>query len=231
MSKKRADGRKPDEMRPTEIEVGVIKEADGSAMVKMGKTVAVAAVYGPRTLHPRRLRETQRAVLRCYYNMIPFSTEERVRPGHSRRSTEIAKVTRQALEPVMFLEDFPKAGIDVVIEVLQADSGTRTAGINAASVALADAGVPMRDLVASVAVGKIGKDYIIDLAGGEEDKSECDIPVAYVPNRKQVTLLQMDGDVSKDDFKKMLEIAIKGCEEIYKKQKQALEKKWVGEKK
>ncbi|MBU0898720.1 MAG: exosome complex exonuclease Rrp41 [Nanoarchaeota archaeon] len=224
---KREDGRKPDEMRPIEIKAGVIKNADGSAMVKFGKTIAIAAVYGPRAMHPRRMQEPDRTVLRCRYSMVPFSTTDRCRPGPSRRSTEISKVTREALEPALFLDEIPKTVIDVFIDVIAADAGTRTTGINAASVALADAGIPMRDLVASVAAGKIGKEVMVDLAGKEEEETSCDVPIAYMPRSKQVTLLQMDGDIPVKDFNDVLKMATKSCEQIYKKQKEALGERWI----
>ncbi|MFH1445239.1 MAG: exosome complex exonuclease Rrp41 [Nanoarchaeota archaeon] len=223
---KREDGRKPDEIRPVEITAGILENADGSAIVKFGKTVAIAAVYGPRPLHPKHLQESDRTVLRVRYSMVPFSTTERCRPGPSRRSREISKVTREALEPAIFLDELPKTVIDVFIDIIQADAGTRTAGINAASVALADAGISMRDLVASVAAGKIGKQLTIDLAGKEEEETSCDIPVAYMPRTKKITLLQMDGDLPISDVKDVIKLAAKGCDEIYKKQKDALKKRW-----
>lgn len=223
---KREDGRKADELRPIEVKAGVIERANGSAMFKMGKTHAVAAVYGPRELYPKFLQKSDRAFLRCKYNMASFSTEDRVKPGFSRRSIEISKIMRESLESVVLLEEYPKAIIDVYVEILQADAGTRTAAINAASVALADAGIPMKDLVASVSAGKIGKDFILDLAGKEEEITDCDLPIAYSPRDKRITLLQMDGDMSKEDIVKTIQLAIKGCEEIYKKQKKALEERW-----
>lgn len=225
---KREDGRKADELRPVEITAGVIPNANGSAMVKMGNTVAVAAVYGPRPMHPRHKQQSDRTVLRTVYQMVPFSTTDRCRPGPNRRSQEISKVTREALEPALFLDEFPKCVIDVFINVIQANAGTRTAGINAASVALADAGVPMRDLVASVAAGKIDKDYVLDLAGKEEEATACDMPIAWMGREKKVTLLQLDGDLPVEDAKKVMELAIKGCEDVYKKQKEALRKRWIG---
>jgi exosome complex component RRP41 len=226
---KRADNRKADELRPVKMKVGVLKQADGSAMVSIGKTIAIAAVYGPRELNPRHRRESDRAILQCNYTMAPFSTGERVRPGPSRRSVEISKVTREALEPALFLHDFPRTTVDLYIVILQANAGTRTAGINAASLALADAGIQMRDLVTSVAAGKIGKDYAIDLTGEEEEVTECDLPVAYMPREKKFTLLQMDGNVSKDDMKKIIDLAVKGCEELYEHQRKALLEKWSKE--
>lgn len=224
---KRYDGRKPEELRSVHMEVGVVERATGSAMVKLGKTTAVAAVYGPKIFHPKRLQKSDRAVLRCYYNMVPFSTTERVRPGPSRRSKEISMVTTAALESVVFLEEFPKAGIDVNIDIIQADAGTRTAGINAASLALADAGVPMRSLVSAVACGLVDGKVMVDICGEEEKTTACDLPVGYADKDKKIVLLQLDGDIAQNDLKKVLEGAVKACEFLCEKQKEALRKKWT----
>lgn len=223
----RSDGRKADELRPLTIKAGVIPNANGSAMVAMGKTVAVAAVYGPRYLYPRFKQLYDRGLLKTTYMMVPFSTTERVRPGPSRRSHEICKVTREALEHVVCLEEYPKAVIDVYINIIQANAGTRTAGINAASVALADAGIAMKDLVAAAAAGKIKGDYVLDLAGKEEEETECDIPVAYIPGENKISLLQMDGKLPPEDVIKVIETAIGGCKVIHEKQKEALRERWA----
>lgn len=224
---KRSDGRKPEELRPLEITAGVLENATGSARVRMGRTIAVAGVFGPREMFPRRLQDFNKATVQCRYTMAPFSTDERARPGPSRRSKEISMVVRKSLEPLIFLDEFPKAAIDIYVDIIQADAGTRTAAINAASVALADAGVPMRGLVSAVAVGKIDGKYVVDLAGKEEDASDCDLPVAYIPGQGRVSLLQMDGNLPKEDVKALLKIAITACEEIEKKQRDALRKRWM----
>src|SRR3989344_6769762 len=145
---KRSDGRKFDEMRKIEAEVGVVKRAVGSARFKMGNTEAIAAVYGPKDI-PRFFQNAETGILRCNYNMMAFSGNERVRPGPSRRSREISMVTEKALLPVLDLKKFPATAIEVYIEITQADAGTRCAGINGASMALADAGIPMKDLVSA----------------------------------------------------------------------------------
>jgi len=223
---KRLDGRSPDELRPLKIEAGVLKRADGSAYVEMGKNKVLAAVYGPRELHPRHLQQPDTAILRCRYNMAPFSVDERKRPGPDRRSVEISKVIREAFEPVVFTKLYPRSGIDVFIEVLQADAGTRTAGINAAAVALADAGVPMRDLVSSVAVGKVDDTIVLDLMKDEDNYGTTDMPIAMLPRKKVITLLQMDGHFTPEEFERAIELAMKGCEQIYEVQKQALKAKY-----
>jgi exosome complex component RRP41 len=226
----RPDGRKLDELRPMEAKVGVLNNADGSAMFKIGNTIAVAGVYGPRKVLPRHEERSEAAILRTKYSMAPFATTERVRPGPNRRSTEISLVTGKALESVIFLEEFPKTAIDVHIEVLNADASTRCAGINAASLALADAGVPMRDLIASCSAGKVQGYIILDVAGKEDTLGDIDLPVAYYPNRNLLTLVQMDGLAKKEEVKKIMELAVKGCKKVYDVQKQALKKAYSLEK-
>jgi len=217
----RLDGRKPDEMRPMKIEVGVLNRADGSCYLEFGKNKVLAAVYGPREVHPRHMQKPTTAVVRFRYNMASFSVEERKRPGPDRRSVEVSKVSREAVEPMIFTEYFPKSAIDIFVEVLQADAGTRTAGINAASVALADASIPMRGLISSCAVGKVDGELVLDLMKDEDNYGEADMPVAMTPDG-EITLLQMDGDFTKEELKKALEMAAEGCKQIYKLQRDAL---------
>lgn len=222
----RADGRANEELRELVIKAGILKNAEGSAYVKMGNTVAVAGVYGPRELFPKFLQDANKAHLKCRYNMAPFSTKDRKRPGQDRRSQEISKVVSDALESAIFTKEFPKVGIDIYIEILQGDAGTRCAGINAASVALADAGIPMRGLISAVAAGKVDGDYMLDLTYNEEEKTKADVPVAYMPSMKKITLLQMDGDLSAEDVKNVINLAIKGCEKVHEAQVEALKNKY-----
>jgi exosome complex component RRP41 len=232
--KKRFDGRKLTETRPMIAKIGVVKNAVGSAMFQIGKTRAIAAVYGPRELHPKHLQNPSSGRLRCHYNMMAFSgSGDRVRPGPSRRSKEISYVTEQALSPVLDLSSFPKTVVDVYIELVQTDAGTRCAGICAASMALADAGIRMKDLVTAISVGLVAGTAVVDLDYDEEAHEEgaVDIPVAMTPRDGQITLLQLDGDISKEDFAKALKLAKDACAEIYEVQKQALKEKYTEDKK
>ena len=225
----RPDGRKWNELRPIEAKAGVIKNADGSAYFKMGETVAYAAVYGPRDLHPKFLQDPSKGLLRCNYNMMPFSgIGERVRPGGSRRSKEISMVTENALRAIVDLSEFPNAVVDVFIELPQTDAGSRCVGICAASIALADAGIPMKDLVAAVAVGKVHGKLAVDLTYDEEatEGETTDIPVALVPNTDEICLLQMDGQISKEDLLDALKHGKDACRKIIEIQKQALKDKY-----
>lgn len=225
----RLDGRKPDELRPLRIQAGVLKRADGSAYLELGSNKIIAAVYGPRELHPRHKQKPDRAVIRFRYNMAPFSVDERKRPGPDRRSIEISKLSKEALEPALFTEYYPRTAIDIFVEVLQADAGTRCAGITAASVALADAGIEMKDLVAAVAAGKVDGHIVLDPMYYEDGYGEADVPLAMMPKYDAITLLQMDGNMTEDEFKEAVRLAKKGCKIIYREQRRALKRKYGGE--
>jgi exosome complex component RRP41 len=160
--------------------------------------------------------------------MMSFSTGERVRPGPSRRSKEISLVTENSLNPVLDLKEFPNTVVDVFIEMTQADAGTRCAGITAAAMALADAGLIMKDLVSSISVGKVGKDIVVDLDKEEEDfeGGATDLPIAMTPRDGNITLLQMDGEISKDELVKAIELGKEACMKIFELQKKALKENY-----
>jgi exosome complex component RRP41 len=158
--------------------------------------------------------------------MAPFSVGERKRPGPDRRSVEISKITADALRPAIFLEKFPRSTIDVFIEILEAEGGTRCAGITAASVALADAGIPMKDLVVSCAAGKADGNVVLDLSESEDKEGEADVPIAIMPRSGEISLLQMDGHLTPDEFDKALNLAIEGCKQISEEQKRAIKNRY-----
>ena len=223
---KRDDGRKFDELREMKAKVGVVDNADGSAMFSFGDTVAIAAVYGPKKMHPQHQQNPEKGTLRCNYNMVSFSVEDRIRPGPSRRSTEISKVTEWALEPVLMIKDYPNMVIDVHISIIQASASTRCAGINAAALALAHAGIPMKNLVSSLSVGKIDKQLVVDVNKFEdsvfdEGEGATDIPFTFTGDGK-ITHLQLDGKISKDQFMEAMNLAKEGAKKVYEVQKKAL---------
>ena len=208
------------------LQTDVLPNADGSAYIEMGKNKIMVGVFGPREMHPKRFAKPNMATLRCRYHMAPFSTDPRRSPAPSRRDNEISMVIRYALEPAIFLERYPRSVIDVYAEILEADGGTRTACINAATVALIDAGIPMRDMVASCASGKIDDKIILDLGDYEDKEGQADVPVAYMPKLEKVTLLQMDGILSVKELEQCIDLAIEGCTQIYEVQREALKKKY-----
>ena len=222
---KRSDGRKMDEIRKMNAKVGVIPNADGSAMFSFGDTIAIAAVYGPKKMHPQHMQNPEKGTLRYNYNMVSFSVTDRIRPGPSRRSMEISKISEWALNPVLMIDKFPNAVIDVHVSILQANASTRCAGINAAALALAHAGITMKDMVSSVSIGKLDKELVVDVSKEEEDYEEgegaTDIPISFTGEGK-ITHIQLDGKIETKQLKEAIKLARKACEKIHEVQKKAL---------
>ncbi|XP_061960603.1 exosome complex component RRP41 homolog isoform X2 [Populus nigra] len=189
----RLDGRRPMEMRQLRAQIGAVAKADGSAVFEMGNTKVIAAVYGPREVQNRSQQINDQALVRCEYSMANFSTGDRRRkPKGDRRSTEISLVIRQTMEECILTNLMPRSQIDIYVQVLQADGGTRSACINAATLALADA-----DL-----------NYVEDSAGGP------DVTVGILPKLDKVTLLQMDAKLPIDTFENVMQLAVEGCKAI-----------------
>ena len=226
---KRVDGRLPEEHRPVRMQVGVLPNANGSALVAYGNTVVLAAVYGPREPIPRYVTYPDRAIVRVRYHMAPFSTDERKNPAPTRREIEISKVVKEALEAVIFTEQYPKSAIDIFLEVLQADGSTRVTSITAASLALADAGIPMRDLVVGVSIGKVGDTIIVDLNKLEDNYGDGDMPIAIAYKKGWVLLMQLDGVWRPDEVKKGLELAFKAADNIYRQMRSVLKGRYSEE--
>jgi len=223
-----------------EAKVGVIPNAEGSAWFKIGNTWAIAGVYGPREIFPRFLANPKKGVLRCYYTMMPFSgSGERIRPGTSRRAQEIAMVMKESLAPLVDLSAFPNSVVDVFVELPQTDAGTRCAAISAAAMALAHAGIPMKDMVSAVAVGRVDDRLVADLDYREEHIGEfnpdshgapvADTPIAMLHATKQLTLLQMDGELSKEMLLKLLKLGEEATEKVYQVQVKALKENYSSE--
>lgn len=221
-SYKRSDGRNYDEIRPIRAEIRVLKNADGSALFELGNTKVIAAVYGPREIHSKHLASSYEGLVRVRYHMVPFAVKERKSQPFTRREIEISKVIKEALSACIRRELFPRSTIDIYIEVLNADGSTRVASLNATSLALADAGIFMYDLIAAVSVGKVNGQLVVDLNEEEDQNCEADIPVAFMPSLNKIVLLQMDGILTYEEFTQLIKMARNACEKIYNVEKECL---------
>ncbi|XP_021887530.1 exosome complex component RRP41 homolog isoform X2 [Carica papaya] len=186
-----------------------------TALFEMGNTKVIAAVYGPREVQNRSQQISDQALVHCEYSMANFSTGDRKRkPKGDRRSTEISLVIRQTMEACILTHLMPRSQIDIFVQVLQADGGTRSACINAATLALADAGIPMRDIVTSCSAGYLNSTPLLDLNYVEDGGGGPDVTVGILPKLDKVTLLQMDSKLPMDIFENVFQLAIEGCKAI-----------------
>ena len=220
---KRLSGRNITDLREVKIKAGVLKRADGSALLQWGNNKVLAAVYGPKECFPKRLASPYRTRIIARYLMAPFSgAEEHGRSGPNRRSREISKVIEHVFENQVLTHLFPKTAIEIHIEVLQSDGGTRVAAVNAAAVALADAGIPMRDLACGVACGKADGHLILDLDKYEDNLGESDVPTILSPRTGEIILYQMDGMLTRDEISKAYDMVVEGSKSLHEIQVRAL---------
>jgi len=206
---KRVDGRGTKEVRPITIDTKVLPRAHGSALFTRGQTQALVAVTLGTANDVQRLDsiddagETTKSFM-LHYNFPPFSTGE-VRPmrGTSRREIGHGNLAERALQGVLpAFEDFPYT-IRIVSDILESNGSSSMASVCGGSLALFDAGVPLRSSVAGVAMGLIkeGEKYAVltDILGTEDHLGDMDFKVAGTETG--ITSIQMDIKIEGLDLK------------------------------
>ncbi|MTH52790.1 polyribonucleotide nucleotidyltransferase [Bacillus mangrovi] len=196
--KVRPDGRKPDEIRPLSSSIGLLSRTHGSGLFTRGQTQALSictlgALGDVQILDGLGIEESKRFM--HHYNFPSFSVGE-TRPlrGPGRREIGHGALGERALEPIIPSEkDFPYT-VRLVSEVLESNGSTSQASICASTLAMMDAGVPIKAPVAGIAMGlvKSGEHYTVltDIQGMEDHLGDMDFKVAGTS--KGVTALQMD---------------------------------------
>ncbi|XP_070575131.1 exosome complex component RRP41-like [Ptychodera flava] len=213
----RADGRRPHELRKIRCRLGVFQQADGSAYVEQGNTKVLATVYGPHETTGSRARILHDKVLiNCQYSMATFSTGERKRrPKGDRRSQEMSVNLRRTFEAAILTQLYPRSQIDIYVQILQSDGGNYCACVNAATLAVIDAGIPMRDYVCACSSSLIEDTPVVDISYLEESAGGPEMVVAILPRSEQIVLFQQNSRLHADNLEKVLDIGIQGCKDIF----------------
>ncbi|KAE8812353.1 29 kDa ribonucleoprotein B, chloroplastic [Hordeum vulgare] len=199
----RADGRSLHDCRPAcnystpaflyvtpFMQTGPTTAASGSAYAEFGKTKVIVSVFGPRESKKAMLySDTGR--LNCSVSYTTFATGIR---GQGLENKEYSGMLHKALEGAVMLHTFPKTTVDVFALVLESGGSDLPIIISCASLALADAGIMMYDLVTSVSVSCLGKNVIIDPTSDEEAWQDGGLMVSYMPARKEITQLTLTGE-------------------------------------
>ena len=190
----RPDGRKPTEIRPIEIEVGILPRTHGSAMFKRGNTqvLTVTTLGSPsleQLIESVEGEETKRYI--HHYYMPPYSVGEVGKVGWpSRREVGHGALAERALEPVIPPEEKFPYTIRVVSEVMSSNGSTSMASVCGSTLSLMDAGVPIKTPVSGIAMGKVGQVILSDIAGLEDFNGDMDFKVAGTA--KGITAVQLD---------------------------------------
>ncbi|XP_015706597.1 exosome complex component RRP41 [Coturnix japonica] len=220
----RADGRRAAELRKVRARMGVFAQADGSAYIEQGNTKALAVVYGPHEPRgPRSKALSDRAVLNCQYSMATFSTAERKRRPHGdRKSMEMALHLKQTFEAAIITELYPRSQIDIYVQVLQADGSNYCACVNAATLAVMDAGIALRDFVCAGSAGLAEDAALADLSYIEEAAGGPQAALALLPGSGAMALVQMDARLHHERLEAVMDAAAAACRAVHAVLEEAL---------
>ncbi|KAF8920144.1 ribosomal protein S5 domain 2-type protein [Mucidula mucida] len=218
----RSDGRKQFELRDMVIDLSQQGTADGSALVSHGLTQVIVSVFGPREAKMRSQTIYDRANINVELSIASFSTgERRKRSRGDKRILEMAATIKSTFEPVIQTTLYPRSQIDIFVQVLQQDGGLLQACINATTLALASAGIPLYDFVCAVTGGVHSTSPMLDLTTLEEN----DIPhitVATMPGSGKVTLATMETRLHVDRFEEIFRLACEAGRILHKEMRAAV---------
>ena len=227
----RIDGRDLDTVRPIFVETGVLKNTHGSALFTRGETQAVvtATLGSPRQAQLIDAIEGEfKDQFMLHYNFPPYSVGEAgFMSGPKRREIGHGKLARRALEAVLpSPEDFPYT-IRVVSEITESNGSSSMASVCGSSLALMDAGIPVRSPVAGIAMGLVKEEegfaVITDILGDEDHLGDMDFKVAGTS--EGITALQMDikiDGITEEIFEVALEKAEKARAHILEKMNEVI---------
>ncbi|KAI8587876.1 ribosomal protein S5 domain 2-type protein [Geranomyces variabilis] len=208
----RVDGRRPAEVRRVLTRTGVLSQADGSAYIEQGNTKCLAAVYGPREPVKRAGVLHDRAIINVEYNVSSFSSgERRAKLRRDRKLMEIGLMIKQTFETVVATTSFPRSEIDIYLQILQTDGGAVHTAINAATLALIDAGIPMTDYVCACSAGFVNDQAILDLNFLEESADVPTLTVALLPKSGKISMLGLESRLHIDKLEPVIALASDGC--------------------
>lgn len=237
----RADGRQPDQLRPLKFRRRFTRQAPGSVLVQMGRTMVLCTCSVEATV-PAFLLGTGKGWLSAEYGMLPGSTATRKPRDRGKvdgRSVEIQRLIGRSLRAVVDLDKLGERTLWLDCDVLEADGGTRTASINGAFVALVDALTAQRDLfgpvcqlirdsVAAVSVGVVQGMELLDLDYNEDKEAEVDFNLVMTGSGQFVEV-QGTGEratFSRAQLERLLRLGSLGIEQITQAQRQALGSHW-----
>jgi len=233
----RKDGRGPESLRPTQIELDAVTYAEGSCLISTGNTRILCAASVQDEV-PEWRAASGKGWVTAEYGMLPRATHTRNSrewKGPKGRTQEIQRLIGRSLRSVTDLEALGPRTIIIDCDVLQADGGTRTASITGAAVALAlackrlvDMGEvvrnPLRELVAGVSVGLFDSTPILDLDYVEDSRAQVDMNLVVTEGEKLVEVQgTAEGDpFARQDLTEMMDLGMEGIRSLIRAQKTAL---------
>ncbi|XP_068637082.1 exosome complex component RRP41-like [Aristolochia californica] len=208
----RADGRNFHECRPAFMRTSAVNAASGSAYAEFGNTKVIVSVFGPRE-SKKAMMYSDIGRLNCNVSFTTFCAPMR---GQGSENKDFSSMLHKALEGAIILETFPKTTVDVFALVLESGGSDLPVIVSCASLALADAGIMMYDLVPAVSVSFIRKNLIIDPTSKEESHQDGNLMITCMPSRNEVTQLTLTGEWSTPKIHEAMELCLDACSKLGK---------------
>ena len=207
----RQDGRRPNEMRIIDAKIGTIPGCTGSSHFKMGQTEVIAQVFGPSGGKGGDLAEVNISLEFAEFAKAPHSTDT----ARTQRSRESELIIKQTFEEAIRRETYPNSRSDISITIIQDDGGCLSAAINAATLALIDAGIPMFDFVVSLSSAFIADQVFLDTGRSESSARFPVLELAIFPSTSEIISMNMTARITPENSKKLTELALDGCLKLY----------------
>jgi len=210
----RRDGRGINQFRNIFLKTGVLNQASGSAYIEINQTKVLCAVHGPH--QSTKLQFNEEGRLNCEFKYASFScADTRRKFAQERDEKEFSRQMLQALENSVRLELYPKSLIDIYAFVLESGGATLAAALTAASLALADAGIEMFDLVSACAAAKVDGAIVLDPDEVEEKYQSGGLTVALMPSLNEITQLYQSGELEYEKAIEAQQLCLDGCAKLY----------------
>lgn len=223
----RLDGRQPHECRSNFLKTGAVNAAAGSAYAEVGQTRVIVSVFGPRESHKA---EAFSGIgrLNCHVQYASFATSVRGKASQGAEEKEFPVMLHKALEGAVMLHTFPKTTVDIFALILQSGGGDLPAVVSCASMALADAGIAMYDLVSAVSTGCVGKEVLLDTTLEEEKWSDGEMMVTCMASRNEITQLKITGQWPDATMKEALSVSLDACTKLANVMRECLKEEQAG---
>lgn len=222
--KRTIDGRTVDEFRKIFMKCGIVQKARGSAYIELNRTKVICSVYGPRQSSVQS-EFSETGTLHCEISFAPFAhakqtnrraTNQSSKNGEMRQKVqEYSTYMREALQTSIRLDSFPKSTLDVYVLVLEDDGSVLSAAITCASLAIADAGIEMFDLVSACSAAQLENYVLVDPVTMEHKYASGGVVCAYMSSLHELTQLTQVGDMQYQKVLEAIDLCVDGCNKIH----------------
>uniref|UniRef100_A0A7E4ZQT9 RNase_PH domain-containing protein n=1 Tax=Panagrellus redivivus TaxID=6233 RepID=A0A7E4ZQT9_PANRE len=207
----RYDGRRFDQIRNINFKFGLYPHADGSVYYEQGCTKVICAVYGPRQSKSRS--NDDQCFINCQFQLSSFALNRS--KDKAQRSMEAGRLLERTLKSVIDRSANPKTRVDIFCEIIQGDGSHLAACLNATTLALVDAGIPVKGILSAVEVGMVHGYICTDLNQQETRSNLPKVVLASLNGKRESIMMDYKNTIHLNQLDKMIDAAFDANEKIH----------------